>query len=168
MDSRRSMKKRLYIDMDGVLCDYKTSHNRDLEMNPHQPYPQSQFGFFLNLDPIVDSIESLNFLKDHFDVWILTRPSVHNLSCYTEKAQWIRKYLGFEMQSKTIMCIDKSLLKGHFLVDDQVEHGQSEFEGKHIHFGSNDFTTWNKVVQYLVDNKDFIKVSANKEFFCGC
>jgi 5'(3')-deoxyribonucleotidase len=107
------------------------------------------------------------FLSTVFVVWILTRPSVHNLSCYTEKAQWIRKYLGFEMQSKTIMCVDKSLLKGHFLVDDQIEHGQAEFEGKHIHFGSDEFNNWDKVVTYLMSNKDFI-TQRQIESFCGC
>lgn len=170
MDSRRSMKKRLYIDMDGVLCDYKKSYDKQLQDNPHQPYPQSQFGFFLNLEPISCAIESLNLLKEHFDVWILTRPSVHNLSCYTEKAQWIRKYLGFEMQSKTIMCIDKSLLKGQFLVDDQVEHGQSDFEGIHIHFSSDNFKNWKDVVNYLMSNKDFMRVStySPNEFYWGC
>ena len=168
MDSRR-LKKRLYIDMDGVLCDFKKSYNQELEKNPHQPYPQSQYGFFLNLEPIPCAIESLNLLKEHFDVWILTRPSVHNLSCYTEKAQWIRNYLGFEMQTKTIMCVDKSLLKGHFLVDDQVEHGQSDFEGKHIHFDSDDFPTWNSVVEYLLGEKDFIRIRKDTiEFFGGC
>ena len=167
MDTRRPIRKRLYIDMDGVLCDFKKLYNSELESNPTQPYPQSQFGFFLNLESIPFAIDSINHLQKYFDVWILTRPSVHNLSCYTEKAQWIRKYLGFEMQSKTIMCIDKSLLKGHFLVDDQIEHGQSEFEGKHIHFGSKEFNNWDKVVTYLMSNKDFI-TQRQIESYCGC
>lgn len=165
MDSRRSMRKRLYVDMDGVLCDYKKLYNSELESNPSQPYPQSQFGFFLNLEPMPFAIDSLNHLQKYFDVWILTRPSIHNLSCYTEKAQWIRKYFGMDMQAKTIMCVDKSLLKGHFLVDDQVEHGQTEFEGKHVHFGSNDFKGWNEVVEYLMLNKDSL---TQREIFFGC
>ena len=166
MDTRR-LKKRLYIDMDGVLCDFKKLYNSELESNPSQPYQQSQFGFFMNLESIPFAIDSINHLQKHFDVWILTRPSVQNLSCYTEKAQWIRKHLGMDMQAKTIMCIDKSLLKGHFLVDDQVEHGQSEFEGKHIHFGSDEFNDWDKVVTYLMSNKDFI-TQRSIESFCGC
>ena len=121
----------------------------------------------MNLESIPFAIDSINHLQKHFDVWILTRPSVQNLSCYTEKAQWIRKHLGMDMQAKTIMCIDKSLLKGHFLVDDQVEHGQSEFEGKHIHFGSDEFNDWDKVVTYLMSNKDFI-TQRSIESFCGC
>jgi 5'(3')-deoxyribonucleotidase len=153
MDSPR-LKKRLFIDMDGVLCDYNKSYDTEKKINPSQPYPQSQFGFFLNLEPIPFAIDSINHLKEYFDVWILTRPSVQNLSCYTEKAQWVRKYLGFDIQTKTIMCVDKSLLKGHFLVDDQIEHGQIEFEGQHIHFGSKEFINWDKVVTYLMDNKD--------------
>ena len=166
MDTRR-LKKRLYVDMDGVLCDFKKLYNSELESNPKQPYPQSQFGFFMNLESIPFAIDSINHLQKYFDVWILTRPSVQNLSCYTEKAQWIRKNLGLDMQAKTIMCIDKSLLKGHFLVDDQVEHGQSEFEGKHIHFGSEEFNNWDKVVTYLISNKDFI-TQRSIESYCGC
>ena len=169
MDSRR-LKKRLYIDMDGVLCDYKDSYSRNLNLYPSQPYPQSQFGFFLELKTIENSLESVKILEDFFDVWILTRPSVYNLSCYTEKAQWIRKYLGIEMQAKTIFCTDKSLLKGHFLVDDQIEHGQTQFEGFHILFGGEEFPDWNKVVTYLIENKDFIQRSnyTSDELYWGC
>jgi 5'(3')-deoxyribonucleotidase len=86
--------------MDGVLCDFKKLYNSELESNPSQPYPQSQFGFFMNLESIPFAIDSINHLQKHFDVWILTRPSVQNLSCYTEKAQWIRKHLGMDIQAQ--------------------------------------------------------------------
>jgi len=147
MDTRRL--KRIYIDMDGVLCDFDSAYKKDLEINPKQSYPQSQFGFFLKLLPLNGAIESVNVLKKDFDVWILTRPSVHNINCYSEKALWIRNYLGFEMQEKTILCTDKSLLKGDFLIDDQTEHGQTDFEGKLIQFGTGDFNSWSKVLSYF-------------------
>jgi len=167
MDSRRPMMKRLYIDMDGVLCDFKKAYDYQLQINPTQPYPQSQYGFFIDLEPISGALDSVKRLQEYFDVWILTRPSVHNLSCYTEKAQWIRKYLGFDMQVKLIICTDKSLLKGHYLVDDQVEHGQTGFEGKHLHFGTKEFPDWKSIEIYLMKNKEFF-YSKQFESECGC
>jgi hypothetical protein len=64
---------------------------------------------------------------------------------------WVRNHLGLETQRKTIMACDKSLLKGHFLIDDVLEHGQSEFEGEHIHFGQEMFPDWKSVVEYLMN-----------------
>jgi 5'(3')-deoxyribonucleotidase len=161
------LKKILYVDMDGVLCNYLKAFKLNKEDNPTQIYPQSEFGFFLGLEPISGSLEAINYLKDYFDVWILTRPSVHNLSCYTEKAQWVRNHLGFDMQIKTIICTNKSLLKGSFLIDDQTEHGQLEFEGKLIQFGTEKFNNWDKIIEYLMCNKDqFVKSEFESQ--CGC
>jgi 5'(3')-deoxyribonucleotidase len=50
-------------------------------------------------------------LKENYDVWILTRPSYKNINSYSEKAQWVLNHLGYDVQEKTIMCGDKSLLK---------------------------------------------------------
>lgn len=151
MDTRRL--KRVYIDMDGVLCDFEGAFKREKSLNPNQPFPQSQYGFFLNLKPITGAIEAVNKLKKDFEVWILTRPSVHNIHCYSEKAFWIRQHLGFDLQERTILCTDKSLLKGDFLIDDQTNHGQDEFEGELILFGSKKFPNWNHVLKFF-GNKD--------------
>jgi putative heme-binding domain-containing protein len=40
------------------------------------------------------AIEGVKTLQTKYDVWILTRPSIKNTNCYTEKAEWIKKYLG--------------------------------------------------------------------------
>jgi 5'(3')-deoxyribonucleotidase len=160
-------RKKVYVDMDGVLCDFFGAALSALRKYPEQKYPQSQWGFFLKLEEIEGAVESFRMLEEKFDVWILTRPSVHNLSCYTEKAQWIRKYLGFDMQVKLIICTDKSLLKGHYLVDDQVEHGQTGFEGKHLHFGTKEFPDWKSIETYLMKNKEFF-YSKQFESECGC
>lgn len=138
--------------MDGVLCDFVSAYNRDKKEFPEQEYPQSQVGFFLNLKPIEGAIESFKELEKHFNVWILTRPSVQNPLCYTEKALWVKNHLGIDVQRRTIMATDKSLLKGDYLIDDDTKHGQTEFEGEHIHFGNTPFENWVKVVKYLKKN----------------
>jgi hypothetical protein len=68
------------------------------------------------------------------------------------------------------VLVEKTQARDPQVVDDQVEHGQSDFEGKHIHFGSDDFPKWNNVVEYLMSEKDFIKVSnyRDQEVYWGC
>src|ERR1035437_10007771 len=122
------MRKRIYIDMDGVLCRFYEAARKALQENPNQPYPQSQWGFFLKLNPVVDAIESFKYLSKHYDVWILTRPSTRNVNCYTEKAQWVWDHLGYHAVEKLIFSCDKNLLKGDYLIDDNIW----EFEGEHI------------------------------------
>lgn len=144
-------KKRVYIDMDGVLCNFdKASYQEKLD-NPAQKFPQSKWGFFLKIEEIEDAVESLRKLEEKYDVWILTRPSFKNVNSFTEKAQWVWDHIGFDILEKTIMCGDKSLLKGDYLIDDMDGYGQSKFEGEWIKFGSSRFLTWKDVINYLMN-----------------
>jgi 5'-nucleotidase len=142
-------KKILYVDMDGVICDFYKPFLE--ELTETNPYPHSRVGFFIELEPMKDALESFRILQKYYDVWILTRPSAINIHCYDEKAKWVHKHLGIEVLDKTILCTDKSLLKGHFLVDDMTEHGQLDFEGEHIHFGTDKFKDWQVVTEYLIE-----------------
>lgn len=143
-------KKVIYIDMDGVLSNYRDALITELEKNPKQKYPQSRWGFFIELKPIKDAIQSFNLLNEHFDVYIVTKPSIHNINSYTEKAYWILNNLGQEVLKKTIFTCDKSKLKGDYLIDDYHNANQSEFQGEWIHFNSQDFPDWRTVIDYIL------------------
>ena len=136
--------------MDGVLCDFYSAAKKAVNENPGQKYPQSKWGFFLKLEEIPGSIDAFKKLQEKYDVWILTRPSFMNVNCYTEKAQWVWDHLGYDVLEKTIFCGDKSLLKGDYLIDDQINAGQENFEGELIRFGSDEFNNWVKVLEYLL------------------
>jgi 5'(3')-deoxyribonucleotidase len=141
--------KKVYVDMDDTLCDFTGPFKRG---EVAIKYPQSKLGFFLDLEPLEGAIEGMKTLQTKYKVYILTRPSIKNTHCYTEKADWIKKYLGEEMLERMILCPDKSLVKGDFLIDDDHRHGQTEFEGEHIHFGKDEnFMTWSQVVEYLMN-----------------
>ncbi len=145
------MKKIVYVDMDDVLCDFMGNYTQAKKENPEIEFPQSIKGFWINLPPIENAVESVNILKDKYDVYILTAPSVFNPVCYSEKREWIEKHLGFDICHKLIISPNKSLSKGDYLIDDYSEgNGQENFEGELIQFGTDKYPNWKAVIDYLV------------------
>lgn len=145
--------KIVYIDMDDVIADFKSAYQKAITETPGIMFPQSQYKFFENLSPIPDSIESVNKLRGRFDVYILTRPSIRNPLCYTEKRIWIEKYFGIDFCDKLILCCHKGLLKGDYLIDDTP---WPDFEGRQILFGSRSFKNWHSVLKALDELNDFV------------
>lgn len=139
-------KPIIAIDMDGVLCDFaKRYRERQLE-NPNIYYPQSEYGFFENLDPIPGAIKAYWALKKEFNVKILTSPSIHNPLCYTEKRNWVEEYLGFSEVFHLTITKDKHLFKADYLIDD-TEY--KEFQGTQLLFGSQECPNWNFVLNFF-------------------
>lgn len=144
---------RIYIDMDNVLCDYQTAYNKAIKENPEIKYPQSQYGFFRNLEPIRFAVQAFESLTKYYDTWILTAPSTRNPLCYSEKREWVERYLGFDSVEKLIISPDKSLLIGDYLIDD-IEAGkakQNQFKGTLIVFGCEKFNDWMDVLEYFIN-----------------
>ncbi|MCI5050777.1 MAG: hypothetical protein MRY57_00505 [Candidatus Pacebacteria bacterium] len=142
---------RILVDMDGVLADFFGRRNQMLKNNPGIKFPQSQYRFFAELEPIKDAIEVFLFLSLHFDVHILTAPSIKNLLCYTEKAEWVLNNLGEEALSNMSISPNKDFFKGDYLIDDNDSgKGQDKFEGKLIHFHSKT-NNWQDIKKYFID-----------------
>ena len=139
----------IYVDMDGVVANYYKAYREAISLYPEQAYPQAQYKFFENLEPIYGAIEAMRFLNKYFNVFLLTRPSFRNPLNYTEKRVWVEKYLGIDMCKKLMLAPDKTVVRGDFLIDDNVHTGLFEPEWEHIHFGSEKFPGWVSVISYL-------------------
>ena len=151
--------KIIYIDMDGVLCDFDGAHARDKIAYPDNPYPQSRQGFYLALEPIEGAISAMDKLlrAENVEAYILTAPSLYNPLSYTEKRLWVENHLGFEWVERLIISPNKALLKGDILIDDHITgRGQDKFEGQLIHFGGPAAPNWATILPSLFD-----KISEN-------
>lgn len=153
--------KIIYIDMDGVLCDFEGAFARDQKAFPEILYPQSRQGFYLGLKPLKGAVQAMAALMraENIDPYILTAPSVYNPLSYTEKRIWVEDHLGFEWVQRLIISPDKSLLIGNALIDDHTEgRGQENFKGELIHFGSPKYPNWTSVIDEVFS----IKKSGNQ------
>ena len=76
------MKDILYIDLDGVIFNFKKAFNQALVENPRQPYPQSSLGIFLKLGANENALYAFERLDEKFDVYFLTAPSTKPIVLY--------------------------------------------------------------------------------------
>ena len=151
----------IYVDMDGTIADirsavseYKEKYDSKKTDDISYLYPWSVPGFFASLKPLPGAIEGVKKLAETEDVWFLSRPSFKNTPSYTEKAEWIRQYFGYEMQKKLILAGNKALMMGDILIDDGDNANQEEFKGVWIRYDWDPFTDWNSVLNEVYKIKD--------------
>ena len=137
-------KKIVYVDLDGVLADYDQAKIGTTEEDRRQK------GFFENLSPIEGAIEAFKKLSEKYETYFLSTAPWTNLHAPSEKRIWVEKHLGEYAFKKLILTHNKSLLKGDYLIDDRLLNGVEDFDGEHIHFGSEKFKTWKDVLDYLL------------------
>lgn len=144
----------IHVDIDDTLSDYSGAYARVKENHPELTYPQSSSGFFRDLAPLDDALETLRWLDAHpeVDVYILSSPSVYNPHSYTEKRLWVEDKLGFGWVRRLIISPHKGLLKGDYLIDDnETGCGQEQFSGCFLHFGSASYPDWAAVRAFFDD-----------------
>ena len=95
------------------------------------------------------AIEAYEELSKNFDTYILSTAPWENPSAWSDKIIWVKKYLGDVTYKRLILTHNKYLNKGDFLIDDRLKNGVDKFERIHIHFGSEEFPNWKKVIEYF-------------------
>lgn len=146
--------KIIYIDMDGVITDFEEGRKKHPlgTISPYIGRPDKLPNLYKNLQPIKDSIESVNkILNDsRFDLYFLSTAPWDNPDAWTHKRLWIAKYFNEKkIRKKLILCSRKDLLKGDYLIDDRPFNGASKFEGEWINFGGIKYPTWKNILDYL-------------------
>lgn len=153
-------KKILYIDMDGVLVDFKSgidALSKDNLKKYKDRYDEAPNIFSL-MKPIKDAIFSFKLLSKYFDTYVLSTSPWDNNTALQDKQNWVKKYIGKEAKKRLIFSHHKNLNKGDFLIDDRTKRGADKFEGKHIHFGYEPFLNWFDVLDYLIAKIDDVNI----------
>lgn len=146
-------KKRIFVDMDGVLVDFQSGFDAlDEELKQKfKKRPYNAPGIFGLMKPMPGAIKAIHELSQYYDIYILSTAPWDNPSAWMDKVMWVKKYLDDVCHKKLIISHHKELCKGGYLIDDRERNGASEFEGEWIQFGTENFSDWKVVVEYLID-----------------
>lgn len=145
-------KKIVYIDMDGVLVDLESNIRKMKSQETlHTTCNDLIPGVFRDPPSIPGAIEAVNTLTSdsRFQVYIATSAPWNNPESASDKIWWIRKHFGDRLKKRIVITHNKHLLIGDYLIDDRTANGATEFTGKHIHFGTEEFKNWDSVIEYL-------------------
>jgi 5'-nucleotidase len=153
-------KQILMVDLDGVCADFDAAIikacpdiadlDQDTRSTRIDEICEANFNIFAKLEPIKDAIESVNLLKDYYDVYFLSTPMWNVPHSFTDKRLWVEQHFGEWVKKRLILTHRKDLNIGAYLIDDRLKNGAAEFTGKHIHFATKDFPDWKAVLKYLI------------------
>ena len=146
------MKKILYVDMDNVLVDFPSGISKISKQlqSQYEDRLDEVPDIFSLMDPLEGAIDSYKKLSQKFDTYILSTAPWKNSSAWSDKNEWVKKYLGDVAYKRLILRHHKNLNYGDYLIDDRLANGANLFEGEHIHFGSDKFPDWGSVCSYLL------------------
>ena len=145
-------EKILYFDMDNVLVDFPSAFPKV------SPKLLAEFegrvdeipNIFSLMEPLNGAIEAFKVLSEKFDSYLLSTAPWENSSAWSDKNEWVKKYLGSTAYKRLILSHNKHLNIGDYLIDDRTANGADRFTGEHIHFGSERFPDWASVLRYLL------------------
>ena len=138
--------------MDNVLVDFPSAFSK-VEPKLLQEFEgrlDELPGIFSLMDPIVGAIDAFERLSNAYDSYILSTAPWENSSAWSNKNEWVKKYLGPSAHKRLSLTHHKNLNRGDYLIDDRTANGAGEFQGEHIHFGSSRFPNWREVLSYLI------------------
>ncbi len=147
--------KRVFIDMDNVLVDFQSGLDQvSEEIKAEYAGRLDEIpGLFAKMKPMPGAIEAVHELQKRYDLFILSTAPWKNPSAWSDKVEWVTKYLDDVFHKKMIITHRKDLCQGDYLIDDRGKNGTSEFSGEWIEFGSEKFPDWESVLQYLYSER---------------
>ena len=129
----KELKYKIYCDMDGVLVNFNKRFNNLTSSNPTQYREENGIdkfwevidnegvGFWVGIEWMDDGKELFNFLKENFDVELLSSPSRAENS-RLGKRLWVRNHkLGVKLNLEYSRSKHKYAAPNHVLIDDRED-----------------------------------------------
>lgn len=151
-------KARVIVDMDEVIADpmgdmiiwYKKEYGLEVDYDKMiggswlKGFPEQHHalvrerllspGFFRNLSVMKDAVEVLRAINDRYELFIVSAATEFPNSL-REKYDWLEEHFPFITWRQLVLCGDKRLIHGDYMIDDHVRN-LKHFNGKKLLYTS--------------------------------
>ena len=147
---------RIYIDMDGVITDFKQGQEYQGYKLSKRPDLVVNYRTLPVMEGAIKAVAKLN--ADH-EVFIASTPPWTRPEVWGHKREWIEEHFPY-LKRKLILTHRKDLLIGDVLIDDTRFRGQPDFQGNWFWFNKDwSNRNWNACLEYIKTlEKDYEKV----------
>ena len=147
---------RIYIDMDGVITDFKQGQEYQGYKLSKRPDLVVNYRTLPVMEGAIKAVAKLN--ADH-EIFIASTPPWTRPEVWGHKREWLEEHFPY-LKRKLILTHRKDLLIGDVLIDDTRFRGQPDFKGNWFWFNKDwDNRNWNACLEYIkILEKDYEKV----------
>jgi 5'-nucleotidase len=144
-------KKRLIIDMDGVLADVyrqfiameeaETGNKINIDVlkgkEEYLAFPNGRKhvnskGFFSTAPLMPDAVETLRLLNEQYEVYIVSA-AMEFPNSLPEKLEWLAAHFPFIGWQQIVFCGSKNVIQGDIMIDDHFRN-LDNFKGQTVLF----------------------------------
>ena len=123
---------RIYIDMDGVITDFKKGQEHQGYKLSKRPDLVVNYRTLPVMEGAIKAVAKLN--ADH-EIFIASTPPWTRPEVWGHKREWIEEHFPY-LKRKLILTHRKDLLIGDILIDDTRFRGQPDFQGNWFWFNN--------------------------------
>ena len=145
------VKKIVYVDMDGVLVDFRSAfpHVPPDTLREYEGREDDIPGIFALMEPVEGALDAYRELSGLFDAYILSTSPWKNPTAWSDKLEWVRSHLGDVAYKRLILTHHKDLNRGDYLIDDREKRGADSFGDRLVLFRSARYPDWSAVMQHM-------------------
>ena len=124
---------RIYIDMDGVITDFKQGQEYQGYKLSKRPDLVVNYRTLPVMEGAIKAVAKLN--ADH-EIFIASTPPWTRPEVWGHKREWLEEHFPY-LKRKLILTHRKDLLIGDVLIDDTRFRGQPDFQGNWFWFNKD-------------------------------